>query len=65
VHDVILPADNKTNVEEDLTPEQLQGLNTHYVKNIGEVLEIALPSSAHEARPDTEERERVLTQPVA
>jgi ATP-dependent Lon protease len=24
VHDVILPADNKTNVEEDLTPEQLR-----------------------------------------
>jgi ATP-dependent Lon protease len=65
VHDVILPADNKTNVEEDLTPEQLQGLNTHYVKNIGEVLEIALPASAHEARQDAEEREKVLTQPVA
>jgi len=65
VHDVILPADNKTNVDEDLTPEQLQGLNTHYVKNIGEVLEIALPASANEARQDAEEREKVLTQPVA
>jgi ATP-dependent Lon protease len=65
VHDVILPADNKTNVEEDLTPEQLQGLTTHYVKIIDEVLEIALPSSAHEARQDAEEREKVLTQPVA
>jgi ATP-dependent Lon protease len=64
VHDVILPADNKTNVEEDLTPEQLQGLTTHYVKNIDEVLEIALPSSAREAREDAEEREKVLTQPV-
>ncbi len=65
VHDVILPADNKTNVEEDLTPEQLQGLTTHYVKTIDEVLDIALPSSAHEARQDAEEREKVLTQPVA
>ncbi len=65
VHDVILPADNKTNVEEDLTPEQLQGLTAHYVKTIDEVLEIALPSSAHEARQDAEEREKVLTQPVA
>jgi len=65
VHDVILPADNQTNVEEDLTPEQLQGLNTHYVKHIGEVLEIALPSSATQARQDAEEREKVLTQPVA
>jgi ATP-dependent Lon protease len=65
VHDVILPADNKTNVEEDLTPEQLQGLTAHYVKTIDEVLEIALPSSAHEAQQDAEEREKVLTQPVA
>jgi len=65
VHDVILPADNKTNVEEDLTPEQLQGLNAHYVKTIDEVLEIALPSSASEVRQDAEEREKVLTQPVA
>jgi ATP-dependent Lon protease len=65
VHDVILPADNKTNVEEDLTPEQLQGLTPHYVKTIDEVLEIALPSSAREVRQDAEEREKVLTQPVA
>src|SRR6266542_2404336 len=65
VRDVILPADNKTNVEEDLTPEQLQGLNAHYVKTIDEVLEIALPSSASEVRQDAEEREKVLTQPVA
>ena len=43
VHDVILPAENKTNVDEDLTPEQLQGLTTHYVKTIDEVLELALP----------------------
>jgi len=66
VHDVILPAENKTNVDEDLTPEQLQGLTTHYVKTIDEVLEIALPTSAHQERQDAEEREKVLsTQPVA
>src|SRR5215469_1308776 len=50
VRDVILPAENKTNVDEDLTPEQLQGLTTHYVKTIDEVLEIALPTSAHQER---------------
>ena len=66
VHDVILPAENKTNVDEDLTPEQLQGLTTHYVKTIDEVLEIALPTSARQERQDAEEREKVLsTQPVA
>ena len=61
VHDVILPADNKTNVEEDLTPEQLTGLTTHYVKTIDEVLEFALPSSPREELQDAEEREKVLS----
>jgi ATP-dependent Lon protease len=61
VHDVILPADNKTNVEEDLTAEQLIGLTPHYVKTIDEVLEFAMPSSPREERQDAEEREKVLT----
>jgi ATP-dependent Lon protease len=61
VHDVILPADNKTNVEEDLTPEQLLGLTTHYVKTIDEVLEFALPASPREELQDAEEREKVLS----
>jgi ATP-dependent Lon protease len=61
VHDVILPAENKTNVEEDLTPEQLQGLTTHYVKTIDEVLAFALPSTPQDQLRDAEEREKVLT----
>jgi ATP-dependent Lon protease len=61
VHDVILPADNKMNVEEDLTPEQLQGLTTHYVKTVDEVLEFAMPSTPREERQDAEEREKVLS----
>jgi ATP-dependent Lon protease len=61
VHDVILPAENKTNVEEDLTPEQLTGLIPHYVKTIDEVLEFALPSSPREEIQDAEEREKVLS----
>jgi ATP-dependent Lon protease len=61
VHDVILPAENKTNVEEDLTPEQLVGLTTHYVKTIDEVLEFALPSTPREEIQDAEEREKVLS----
>ena len=61
VRDVILPAENKTDVEEDLTPEQLENLNVHYVKLIDEVLKIALPSSAREEKQDAEEREKVLT----
>jgi ATP-dependent Lon protease len=61
VLDVILPADNRTNVEEDLTPEQLLGLTTHYVKTIDEVLEFALPSSPRVDLAVVEEREKVLT----
>jgi ATP-dependent Lon protease len=62
VHDVILPAENKTNVEEDLTPEQLVGLTTHYVKTVDEVLAFALPSSPREEMQDAEERDKVLQQ---
>jgi ATP-dependent Lon protease len=43
VTDVILPAENRTNVEEDLTPEQLENLSAHYVKTIEEALKISLP----------------------
>src|ERR1700675_4090451 len=65
VHDVILPAENKMNVEEDLTPEQLENLRIHYVKTIAEVLELALPSSPRQEKQDAEEREKVLSeQPV-
>ena len=42
LHDVIFPAENKTNVEEDLMPEQIEGVSIHYVSTIEEVLEIAL-----------------------
>src|SRR5450432_995391 len=50
VKDIILPADNLQNVQEDLTPEQLQGLNMHYVKTIEELLSIALPATRDEAK---------------
>ena len=62
VRDVILPAENKTNVEEDLTGEQLENIHIHYVKTINEVLELALPATPSEERQDAEEREKVLTE---
>src|SRR5467141_499155 len=49
VRDVILPAENKMNVEEDLTPEQLENLNIHYVKTIDEALHVSLPAVAEGA----------------
>jgi ATP-dependent Lon protease len=45
VRDVILPAENKMNVEEDITPDQLHGLAVHYVTTIDEVLKLALTSA--------------------
>jgi ATP-dependent Lon protease len=60
VQHVILPADNKTNLEEDLTPEQLENVHVHYVKTIGEVLDLVLPTTRLEQKQDDEVRERVL-----
>ena len=66
VRDVIVPTENRTNVEEDLLPEQLQDVNIHYVSYIDEVLELALPSTAAEAKEHAEQREQVLSEvPVA
>ena len=66
VHDVILPAENKMNVEEDLTPEQLENVSVHYVKTIDEVLDLVLPSTPRQERQYEEEREKVLSaHPVA
>src|SRR5579872_6729812 len=57
VHDVILPLENKMNVEEDLTPEQLAGVKVHYVSRIAEALAIALPNTPAEEKHDDQRRE--------
>ncbi len=46
---VILPAENRMNLEEDLTPEQRENLDVHYVKTIDEALRISLPGVAESA----------------
>jgi ATP-dependent Lon protease len=61
VTDIIMPAENRQNVQEDLTPEQLTGLNLHYVKTIQELLDVALPTSRDEVKKDAEVREEVLS----
>jgi ATP-dependent Lon protease len=40
---IILPVDNKQDVEEDLTPPQLEGVAVHYARHIEDVLAVALP----------------------
>ncbi len=57
---VLLPAENRLNVEEDLKPEQLDGIQLHYVRTMEEVLKLALPESKTEATADQQEREAVL-----
>jgi ATP-dependent Lon protease len=60
VRHVILPAENRQNVEEDLTPEQQEGVQIHFVNSIDEALAIALPHDEADVRHDAEEREQVL-----
>jgi ATP-dependent Lon protease len=61
VRDVILPLDVKTNVDEDLTKEQIDGITIHYAKTIEEVLAVALPKSPKDAAVDEAVREEVLS----
>jgi ATP-dependent Lon protease len=44
VETIILPADNRQDVEEDLTPEMIEGVSIHYASRIEDVLAVALPS---------------------
>ncbi len=44
VQTIILPAENRQNVEEDLTPEMMEGVTVHYATHIEDVLAVALPS---------------------
>jgi len=60
VKQVILPAENRQNVEEDLMPEQVEGVDIHYASRIEDVLAVALPHTKAEVRQDEAVREEVL-----
>jgi ATP-dependent Lon protease len=53
IQTIILPAENKQDVEEDLTPELIEGVAIHYASRIEDVLAVALPllKARPEARP--------------
>ncbi len=51
VETIILPAENRQDVEEDLTAEMIEGVTIHYASRIEDVLAVALPLM--KARPDT------------
>ncbi len=46
VDTIILPAENRLNVEEDLAPEMMAGVDVHYASQIEDVLAVALPRLA-------------------
>ncbi|MGB6192999.1 MAG: endopeptidase La [Terracidiphilus sp.] len=43
VKTIILPAENRQNVEEDLTLDMIEGVDVHYADHIEDVLAVALP----------------------
>jgi len=57
VQAIVLPADNESNVHEDLNEELLKGLKLHYVKAIREVVDLVLqkdPLPATSGKPKVE-----------
>jgi ATP-dependent Lon protease len=56
VETIILPAENRQDVEEDLTPEMMEGVTVHYARHIEDVLAVALPNlkSRKEAKSSPE-----------
>ncbi|HET9785189.1 MAG TPA: endopeptidase La [Terriglobales bacterium] len=65
VDTILLPAENRQNVEEDLKPEQLEGVTLHYVRNMEEVLGFALPASERPAEtPAAAKPASGVTEPV-
>ena len=43
IETIILPAENRQDVEEELTPELMKGVTVHYASRIEDVLQVALP----------------------
>ncbi|MGH9541250.1 MAG: endopeptidase La [Terriglobales bacterium] len=65
IEHVILPAENRQQVEEDLKPDQLTGIEIHYARRMDEVLKLALPENEFEQHADQREKEAVLEQQSA
>ena len=54
IEELILPAQNEKNVNEDIQPELLREIKIHYVKTIEEVLHLAFPKPVLRVLPATE-----------
>jgi ATP-dependent Lon protease len=55
-----MPADCKQQVDEDLTPDQTEGVTIHYAARIEDVMAVALPKTPREKVMDEVVREEVL-----
>jgi ATP-dependent Lon protease len=64
VRDVVMPADCKQQVDEDLTPDQTEGIAIHYARRIEDVLAVALPQTTKDVVKDEAVREEVLSAAV-
>ncbi len=62
VEHVILPAENRQNVEEDLTPEQIDGVEIHYASRFEDVLAVALPGVLNPAHREEKGKQEMLEQ---
>ena len=62
IQTIILPAENRQDVEEDLTPELTEGVTIHYASRIEDVLAVALPLL--KAQTDTKTDTHIDTLPV-
>ncbi len=51
IREVILPSENEPNLKEDLTPEMLEGLKIHFVRNVEQAIEIAIGKIEKPIRP--------------
>lgn len=60
VRDVVLPLECKQQVEEDLTPDQIEGVHIHYATQIEQVLAVTLPKTVQEEAEDEAVREEVI-----
>src|SRR5581483_9196911 len=53
IKEVILPTENEPNVQEDLQPEMLEGIQIHFVRTAEQALDIALGKFEKPVRPVT------------
>jgi ATP-dependent Lon protease len=61
VQTIILPAENKQDVEEDLTPELIGNVTIHYASRIEDVLAVALPQLKDRQKKAQPEAQPALT----